>query len=71
MSHQEAAEQNHYVKVANKYLENVAKLKYLGMTVTYQNCVYEEIKSRINLKSACYHAVQNLFVFPFASACAD
>jgi hypothetical protein len=25
-----------------------------------QNCIHEEIRSRLNLRNACYHAVQNL-----------
>jgi hypothetical protein len=28
--------------------------------LTNQNCIHEEIKSRLNLVTACYHAVQNL-----------
>jgi hypothetical protein len=60
MSRHKTTEQNHYTEVTNKSSENVAKFKYLGMTVTYHNCIHEEIKSRINLGKACYHAVQNL-----------
>jgi hypothetical protein len=29
-------------------------------TLTDQNCLQEEIKSRINLGNACYHSVQSL-----------
>jgi hypothetical protein len=33
----------------------------LGSTLTDQNSIHEEIRSRLNSGNACYHAVQNLF----------
>jgi hypothetical protein len=38
----------------------VEKFRYLGKTLTNQNSIQEEIKSRSNLGNACYWAVQNL-----------
>jgi hypothetical protein len=38
----------------------VTKFKYLGTTLTYQNCILEEIKSGLNLGTVCYHSVQSL-----------
>jgi hypothetical protein len=60
MSRHQTAGQSNYIRVANKYFEKVAKLKYLGATLTDQNCIHEEIRSRLNSGNACYHAVRNL-----------
>jgi hypothetical protein len=56
---QTAAGQSNYTRVANKSFEKVAKFKFLGATLTDQNCIHEEIRSRLNLGNACYHAVLN------------
>jgi hypothetical protein len=52
--------QKHGIKIANRSFEGVAKCKYLGTTLTDQNCMKEEIKSRLNSGNACYHSVQSL-----------
>ena len=36
------------------------EFKYLGTTLTNQNSIAEEIKSRLRSGSAGYHSVQNL-----------
>jgi hypothetical protein len=54
------AGQKHKIKIANKSFEDVAKLRYLGRTITDQNCVQEEIKRRLNSGNACCHSVQSL-----------
>jgi hypothetical protein len=41
--------QKHCIKFANRPFENVAKFKYLGTTLTYQNYMQDEIKTRLNL----------------------
>jgi hypothetical protein len=51
---------NHDIKIANRCIENVAQFRYLGMTVTNQNLIPEEIERRLNSGNACYHSVQNL-----------
>jgi hypothetical protein len=33
----------------------------VGTTVTNQNCIHTEIKSRLNLGNACYHYLRSLF----------
>jgi hypothetical protein len=63
MSAHQTAGQSNYIMVANKSFEKVAKFKYLGATLTDQNCIHEEIWSRLNSGNACYHAVQNLLSY--------
>jgi hypothetical protein len=53
------AGQKHSMKIANRSFEGVAKFKYLG-TLRDQNCMQEDIKSRLNSGNACNHSVQSL-----------
>jgi hypothetical protein len=54
LSHHQNAGQNHDIKIDNKYFENMAQLKYLGMIVTNETLINEEIKKRLNSGNACY-----------------
>jgi sorting nexin-29 len=50
----------HSVKIDNSSIERVEEFKYLGTTLTDQNSIQEEIKSRSLLGNACFYSVQNL-----------
>ena len=54
------AGRNLNMKIDNSSIESVEEFKYLGTTLTNQNSIQEEIKSRLNSGNACYHSVQNL-----------
>jgi hypothetical protein len=54
------AGQRQSIKIGNRSFESLAKFKYLGTTLTDQNCIHEDIKSRLNSGNACYHSVQSL-----------
>jgi hypothetical protein len=54
------AGQMHCLNNANSSFDDVVTLKYLGTTLTDQNCMHEEIMSRLNSGNACYHSVQSL-----------
>jgi hypothetical protein len=50
--------QKRSIKTVNWSFEDVAKFQYLRTTLTEENYVQEEIKSRLNSGNACYHSVR-------------
>ena len=60
MSLDRNAGQCHNMKTDSSSLEREEEFKYLGTTLTNQNSIQEEIKSRLKSWNACYHSVQNL-----------
>jgi len=63
MPHHENAGQNNNLVIANKFYENMAKFKHMVKIVMNQNCIHEEVKSKINLGDGCYHSVQNVLSY--------
>jgi hypothetical protein len=62
MSGSQKIRQKHSIEIANRYFEDVEKFKYLGKTLTDQNCMHEEINSGLNSGNACCHNHQILFI---------
>ena len=67
MSREQTAGVSHTMKVDNSSIESLGEFKYLGMTLTNQDSIQEEIKNRLTLGNACYHSVQNLSSSSFLS----
>jgi len=59
MSRDQNAGQIHSVRIGNSTFDRVEEFKYLGTTVTNQNSIAEEIKSRLKSGNACYHSTSN------------
>jgi hypothetical protein len=60
MSRSQKLGQKRSIKIVSRSFEDVAKFKYLGTTLTDQNHMHEEIKSRLNSGNACCRSVQSL-----------
>jgi hypothetical protein len=60
MSRHQNSGLNQNIGEADESFENVAKFRYLETTLTNQNDIHDEIKSRLNSGNACYYSVQNL-----------
>jgi hypothetical protein len=50
---------SHSMKTDNSSFESAEGFKYFGITLTDQNSIQEEIKSRLKSGNACYYSVQN------------
>ena len=48
------------MRIDSSTFERVEGFKCLGTTLTNQNCIAEEIKSRLRSGNACYRSVQKL-----------
>jgi len=60
MSQDQDAGWRHSTEIDNSSFERVEEFIYLGTTLTDQNSIQEEIKSRLKSGNACYHLVQDL-----------
>jgi len=60
MSRDKDAGQSHSIKIYSSSFERLEEFKYLGTTLTNQNSIQEEIKSRWKSENAFYLWVQNL-----------
>jgi hypothetical protein len=69
MSRCQKAGQRQSIKIRNRSFEDVIKFKYLGTTLTDQNCFHEEITSGLNSGNACYHSVQSFVIPPAVQEC--
>jgi len=58
MSRDQDAGRSHSIKIDNSSFERVVEFRYLGITLTNQISIQEEIKSRLKLVNACCHSVQ-------------
>ena len=47
------------MKIDNSSIERMEEFRYLGMTLTDQNSIQEEIKSRLKLGNACYYLLSS------------
>ena len=66
MSPDQNAGRIHRVMIDNSTFERVEEFKYLGTTLTNQNSIAEEIKSRLRSGNSFYHSVQNCLLFCMA-----
>jgi hypothetical protein len=59
VSRDQNARRIHNAKFDNSFFERLEQFKYLGKAITNNNCIQDEIKSRLKSWNVCYHSVQN------------
>jgi hypothetical protein len=60
MSRSQKTGQEYSIKIGNRSFGDVAKFTYLGTTLSDQNHMHGEIRSRLYSGNACCHSVQSL-----------
>jgi len=60
MSRDQDSGRSHNIKTYNSSFERKEEFKYLETTLTNQNSLQEELKSRLKSGNVCYCSVQNL-----------
>jgi hypothetical protein len=54
-------------KIDNTFFERVEEFIYMGITLTNQNSIKEELNSRLKSGKACYYSMQSLLCFRLLS----
>jgi hypothetical protein len=67
MTRDHNVERSNNINIENNSFESVAELKYSGTTLTNQNYIQEEVKSRMKSGNIYYHSAQKLL--PSSSLC--
>jgi hypothetical protein len=65
MSRDQIAGRSRNINIPNKSYKRLKEFIYLGTTLTKQNFIQEEVKSRLQSGNAFYHSVQNLLTSRF------
>jgi hypothetical protein len=61
ISHYKKAGKIYNIKIPDRFIEGLAKLKYSGTIITDVNCMNLNIKCVIISRNASYHSVKRLF----------
>ena len=67
MSRDQTAGRSHSMRTDNSSFKRVEEFEHLETTLSNQNSIQEQIKSRLKSGNACYHSVQNLLSSGFQS----
>jgi len=60
MSREENAAQTYSIKFDNCFFKRVEEFRFLGTTLTNENCIQEKIKSNLKSANDCYHSAEKL-----------